>query len=393
MSHNFSFFRVGGFNQVRLATGADLQHLDQLDQKLWVALACPVQGLEFDARTLTLIDSDGDGRIRAGELIAAVQWACRLLKDANELVRAPSELALTAIDDVSDDGKQLVHAIKTVLVGLGKPGAPAISVEETAAALQAFQAMPFNGDGVISVDAAASAADQQTILDAIACVGSVADSSGKDGIDAAKLAEFAQALNDYLMWADQAQADRDLQPLQGDTAAAVAALNDVKTKIDDYFVRCQLAAFDARAIAALNREEKEYYALAAKDLVITSDEIRVLPLAQIAANAPLPLANGLNPAWRAAMEAFAATVVKPLLGQIGTLTETQWQQIKTTLGRFENWQAGKSGIAVEKLGLDRVRELVTQNVAQRLQPLFDQESAQANTAAAIASVERLARYV
>jgi len=26
-------------------------HLDQLDQKLWVALSCPVKGLEIDEKT------------------------------------------------------------------------------------------------------------------------------------------------------------------------------------------------------------------------------------------------------------------------------------------------------------------------------------------------------
>jgi hypothetical protein len=59
MTHQFSFFRAGGLNQVSLARGADLVNLDQLDQKLWVALACPTQGLVFDERTLTLIDRTG----------------------------------------------------------------------------------------------------------------------------------------------------------------------------------------------------------------------------------------------------------------------------------------------------------------------------------------------
>ena len=49
--HVWRFFRAGGFDQVRLDRGSDLAHLDQLDQKLWVALACPVGGLEFDERT------------------------------------------------------------------------------------------------------------------------------------------------------------------------------------------------------------------------------------------------------------------------------------------------------------------------------------------------------
>ena len=70
-THRWRFFRVGGFDQVRLDTGADLTHLAELDQKLWVALSCPVQGVEIDAQTLALIDSDSDGHVRSPELIAA----------------------------------------------------------------------------------------------------------------------------------------------------------------------------------------------------------------------------------------------------------------------------------------------------------------------------------
>jgi len=62
--HKWRFARVGGFDQVRLETGADLLALDQLDQKLWASLSCPTHGLELDPRTLELIDSDADGRIR-----------------------------------------------------------------------------------------------------------------------------------------------------------------------------------------------------------------------------------------------------------------------------------------------------------------------------------------
>ena len=63
--HTWHFFRAGGFDQVRLDSGADLLALDQLDQKLWTALACPTTGLEFDKQTLALIDTDKDGRVRA----------------------------------------------------------------------------------------------------------------------------------------------------------------------------------------------------------------------------------------------------------------------------------------------------------------------------------------
>jgi hypothetical protein len=54
MAHTWKFFRAGDFDQVRLQSGSDLLALDQLDQKLWMALACPTSGLEFDSKTRAL---------------------------------------------------------------------------------------------------------------------------------------------------------------------------------------------------------------------------------------------------------------------------------------------------------------------------------------------------
>src|SRR5208337_3570084 len=80
-NYTWKFFRAGGFDQVKLETGADLANLGQLDQKLWVALACPTRGLEFDSRTLDLVDTDKDSRVRVPEVIAAAKWATGLLKN------------------------------------------------------------------------------------------------------------------------------------------------------------------------------------------------------------------------------------------------------------------------------------------------------------------------
>src|SRR5438093_41122 len=86
-SRTWKFFRAGGFDQVTLESGSDLMALDQLDQKLWVALACPTTGLHFDPKTLALIDTEKDGRIRAPELIAATKWACQSLKFPDDLLK------------------------------------------------------------------------------------------------------------------------------------------------------------------------------------------------------------------------------------------------------------------------------------------------------------------
>lgn len=393
MSRTFSFFRAGGFNQVRFDSGADLVNLDRLDQKLWVALACPTQGLVFDARTLELIDTDHDGRIRAAELIAAVKWAGSLLNNVDDLLSAPAELPLSAINTEQDEGRHVLHAAKTLLQGMGKADADTLSVADTANALIAFNQMRFNGDGVLTVDSADDLEAKALIADILATMGGVEDRSGKQGVNTENVAEFFKTVGEYITWFDQAQTDKAWLPLQADTGIALTALNVVRAKIDDYFVRCQLAVFDARAVAALNRDEKEYYALSVQELVISNDDIRRLPLARIEGACPLPLGDGVNPAWVESMQAFVSRVINPLLGEITHLSEIQWRNLKHHFTQYEAWQRTKVGAAVETLGIDRLRTLSLPEQAQRLDALFAAEKEQETAAQAIASVERLVRYV
>src|SRR6185312_5614763 len=152
--HTWKFFRAGGFDQVRLDTGADLLHLDQLDQKLWLALACPTRGIEFDTKTLDLIDTDKDGRIRAPEIIAAAQWAGSMLKNPDDLVKSAAALPLASINDASAEGKPLLASARQILINLGKSDATTISPEDTADTARIFSQTKFNGDGILPPDAA-----------------------------------------------------------------------------------------------------------------------------------------------------------------------------------------------------------------------------------------------
>lgn len=63
-----------------------------------MVLSCPTHGLEFDSRTLELIDTDGDGQIRAPELIAATTWASSLLRAPDALTHQSPTLPLTGIN-------------------------------------------------------------------------------------------------------------------------------------------------------------------------------------------------------------------------------------------------------------------------------------------------------
>src|SRR5262249_48058631 len=119
--HRWQFSRSGGFDQVRLETAEDLASLDQLDLKLWAAPACPGQGLEFDEKTLALIDTDKDGRVRAPEVIAAVKWCGGVLRDLAGLKAGTDSVPLAGIQDGSDEGRAVLASARQILKDLGKP--------------------------------------------------------------------------------------------------------------------------------------------------------------------------------------------------------------------------------------------------------------------------------
>ncbi|MBQ2598542.1 MAG: hypothetical protein II580_02620, partial [Bacteroidales bacterium] len=60
-SYPWTFTSVGGTVRVKITSGADIAHLGELDRKLWTVLSCPTRNLEFDQKTLDLLDTDHDG--------------------------------------------------------------------------------------------------------------------------------------------------------------------------------------------------------------------------------------------------------------------------------------------------------------------------------------------
>jgi len=389
--HSWRFFRSGGVDQVSLDSGADLGALRDLDPKLWMALSCPVQGLELDAATLALIDSDKDGRVRVPELLTAVEWVCGRLKNADDLLKRSEALPLASINDADDEGKRLVASARRILAGLDKPDADQIAVADVADASKKFAATRFNGDGIVPPAAAGDEASRKLIEEIIACVGGVDDRSGVPGVDEAKLEAFVSACRMYDNWWRAGEADPAILPYKGDTVAAYAAFSAVRAKIDDFFTRCRLAAFDARSTGPLNRSEKDYEEMAVRLLSSGSPELADLPLARIEAGWALPLNDAVNPAWTKAIETFNRLVVLPRLGEKTALTSVEWDKIVATFSAHETWLAGKAGACVEPLGLPRIRAILGASLDRSVRELIAQDKALAPEAAAIDSVERLVR--
>ena len=380
--HAWSFFRSGGLDQVSLKSSADLVALGELDQKLWVALSCPVKGLQVDERTLAVIDTDKDGHVRPPEIIAAVSWACARLRDPSSLMRGGEVLPLAAIGDVPE-GSAVADAARWLLSKLGRPDAIAVSASEASEVAHSISKGPLKGDGILRPEASADGATQALIRDIADCCGEPTE----EAVEA-----FFSDLSAYKAWSEAggSTAAAGIGPAAAEAFAAVEA---VRAKVADYFARTSLAAFDPAAIPGLNRHEEDYRQIAAGQLAAESPALAAFPLARIEPNRPLPLLEDVNPAWSAALARLHRAAVVPLLGAgTSSLTPDDWSTLAERLHPYEAWIGTKPTSAVAKLGLERVNAILAVPGREALAELFREDKALAPRVAAAADVERLALF-
>lgn len=97
--HEWRWFQAGRMSQACIENGEDVANLANLDRKHWLAISMPVEGVRFDSRTLRLMDSDGDGRIRTPEALAAIEFLKAKNVDLDTLFH-PSPGDEAALEDV-----------------------------------------------------------------------------------------------------------------------------------------------------------------------------------------------------------------------------------------------------------------------------------------------------
>lgn len=390
-AHRWQFFRSGGFDQVALGRAEDLKHLHELDPKLWTALACPTQGLEFDAQTLAMLDTNGDGRISAQEVLSAVQTCCRLLRDPAVLF-TEGPLALTMINTDEPDGATLHAAGLRVLARLGKPEKLELEAADFADMTRLFAPDQPNGDGVVPAALAAREGLTALVEAILHTQGGAPDRSGATGITRAQAEAFFEQADALKVWQAQGQVDSAVHPLGEATTAALAALRAVQTKVDDFYMRCRLAAFDPAATAALNPVAQDYEALAGGSLGAVDQAMERLPLAFVNPAGNLPLRAGVNPAWASRLDDLRAQAVEPLLGPREHLSAADWAQLGLRLAAHAAWSDRRPSSTVAALEPATLDALTADGARERLLALIDEDDASDASAATLEALRRLVHY-
>ena len=390
-AYPWKFCSLGGAVRVNITSGEDIARLGELDQKLWTVLSCPTKDLDIDPRTLQLLDTDGDGKIRVAEVVAAAEWITSVLKDRDALLKGESVLPLDGIDTGSEAGRRLHDSARQILANLGleKDG---ISVDEASDSTAIFAGTRFNGDGLITQASAEDESLRPLIALIAEKIGSATDRSGEAGISAEHIESFYAALADYAAWQAAAEADKArIFPYGEQTAAALAACEAVKDKVADYFMRCKLIRFDDAVSGVVDLSAEKLGAISGQNLATQGEEIATYPLARPGKEAVLPF-DAVNPAWHAAFATLKSLVFDADFPGAAGITEAQWTDVLAKFGPYCAWMADKKGDAVEALGIDEVKALLKADRKAELLALVESDRALAEESGSIDEVKRLLLY-
>ncbi len=388
-SHKWSFFRAGGSNQAAICSGKDIENIDKLDAKLWAALSCPTSGLTLDTKTLEIIDTNDDGRIRREEIIAACKWACANLKNSDLLLKSSGSLRLDEINDATDEGKKLLANAKEVLANLGKAGFESISVSDFSDESEIFAQTPFNADGIIT---SLSCGDDASLIDVFKTVLSVSDAkkdrSGLDGIDENDIETFFTDAENFIGWNSQPSLDNSILFLGDDTALAYDALVALESQVNDWFARSNLVSYNSDVQSEMDLLVGAKLAKAYSDLDL--EQLRSLPIIKINITGIIDFSDNVNPVWSSECVSFKKLVLEKLVG--GTkLNQEQWNEILSKFTPYRTWISSKPNVRASSIDLEKLKNVSTAENKQKLLDLLARDAELKGKVDSIASVEKLAR--
>ena len=147
--HTWKYANIGGNTRVVITNGKDIQHLSELDEKLWAVLACPVSGLEIPDESLQHLDNNGDSKIHIADVMSAATWLCQVLRDPQVLFEGKAALALTDIADetllavatpLAKDNVVTLEAVKAAIASATIDAQSAPDAPYTADVIAAYKA-------------------------------------------------------------------------------------------------------------------------------------------------------------------------------------------------------------------------------------------------------------
>ena len=383
-THTWHFMQAGGLIQLKIRTIDDILNLDKLDQKLWIALACPVKGLEFGEDTLTALDTDKNGRVRAREILDAVNFIKKYFKHPEVIMTEGDSIPLEALSNTPFDcGHSPVDSAKAILAILGKADAAELLLSDVSKTDALFSSSVLNGDGIIPPDVMKDELSASVISDIIYCTGGSDDVSGAKGVSRTQTEQFFSDIRAMRSWRySSEESAQEIFFLNYETDSAAAALRKVREKIDEYFLQCKIRAFNSEISDSLDKKQNEQFA-EAKEL--SQEQLLTLPISLASSDGALHFTDAINPAWQNALDEFVQKVVFALYKKTDSLSESEWNEICAKFSAYNKWFDSRPNNSATNLSFERIDEILSSDAEQLIFARLDEE--EKHPPLALASVE------
>lgn len=384
--HTWTFARIGGIDQVVLKKGDDIEHLAELDPKLWAILSAPTRQAKY-AETYALLDTDHDGKVRIPDILDAIAWLNNILVSLDVLFDKKDGLTEKEIAD-----ETLIKAFKEaceILKAQGKlaqNGQSLILNSGLAAAAIALQKnQKFNGDGVViknSTDESAAA----SFIDSLVKLGYAAqDASGEMGLDKANLDAFLADAEAMLAWRAKISENPELLVCGDKTDAAVELFYAIKPAVDDFFKRCQIFALSTSDTALRDIDTAISMVLAGNQ---EEQDKMPLPLALPNREIVLHLDKPMLPAFMKTVTEFFA-ILPSSLAAGKEIDFASWQEISRRISAYAEWKSANPASRLNDVEDALLVEYLKPMYQNAVIALLEQDLARAEYAQSFADLRKL----
>lgn len=342
--------RYGGDWQPLLERFDDAVAAVSLPDTAWAVLSCPIDGMDLDPDFVAQIDRDADGRVRADDVRAAIEWTAARLHNLAPVTSGSDELNLANLKESAqaqaDTGRALAEK-------LGKgPDAP-LTLADLHNTEALCQCGDRDGDGVVPVHCiegplAAAATDILSV-----CEPGI-DRHGKPGVTLKVLDAFVTERDAWLKWREQPGPH---DPWGDQTASLSDDLLDCDNAVRVWFLAAELRRVDPEASLS-GAAEFAPTAGALRDAAALTEAIDALQLA--------PLADKIEgEEVRLSFASLRPGSLRPALMRIqahlfagdDAITLEQWDTTAQTAERVRDWHAQGEALGTGALGRARLEEL------------------------------------
>ncbi len=369
--HRHAFFHAARTPQPALTCGEDVARLADLDPTLWVILARPTAFSMREMRAFhvaALLDTDGDGRVRMQDVLAAIEWLRPRLAAFDRLFRPFDGLLPEDLRADTPEGKPLAD----LLAEIAPDGGPLTEQALWEARRERLGSDPA-APGKVALNAASLREPLRMLAMTLLRVCPGIEDHG--ALDRTGFEAGCGVIDRAVAW--RAAYPNGLRAY-GDLLAFLA----LRKPVEDYFRACETLRYDPSSPPLAHDPAKP---------------LREGPIALPSATASgLPLHDGLNPEWKWCAETIARWTGR----DDERLSPEMWRTLCEQFAPLTAWwetptlSARERDAFLDQVGMDdteKVSTLTDPELRKELERLIAAEEAKTSLRATFGELEKLLR--